>query len=178
VILVFSIIALAGKQYSGKDTVAELLQQALPLYTVMPIARAIKEEFARSRNLSLAEVEAEKSKFRGDLIALGQQRRQQDPDYWLKQVLEAPGSKIISDVRLKQEFDILKRRGAFLIRVQASREVRALRGEITHEGDPTETELDQVMDWEAEIENSGSYEALQKTVSALVHGLREEGKVQ
>ncbi len=158
------IIAISGKQYSGKDTLARLLLARLPVFQQIPIAQAIKMAFAQQHGLTVEEVEAHKAQYRPGLIELGNWGRAQDPDYWLKQVLSQPGKKLISDVRLKREYDLLKAHGAFLIRLEASREIRAQRGQIVSESDPTENELDAITDWDWVLVNNGSVADLEQAI--------------
>lgn len=154
------LIAISGKQYTGKDLLADLLIDRLPGFKKIPLALAIKEEFAKRHSLTLAEVEANKAHYRPGLIELGNWGRGQDPDYWLRQVLSQPGKKVISDMRLKREYDLLKAKGAFLIRLEASREIRAQRGNIVSENDPTERELDAITEWDLMLENNASPDEL------------------
>ncbi len=156
------VIAISGKQFSGKDTVAHLLLEALPGFQQIPIARAIKQAYAAQHNLTLEAIETDKATHRPGLIALGNWGRAQDADYWLKHLLEIPGAKIISDLRLRHEYDLLKANGAFLIRVNAERAVRAQRGTLVSETDPTECDLDDIPPegWDIVIENNGSLEML------------------
>lgn len=154
------LIAISGKQYTGKDLLADLLIERLPGFKKIPLALAIKEEFAKRHGLTLAEVEANKAHYRPGLIDLGNWGRAQDPDYWLKQVLSQPGKKVISDMRLKREYDLLKAKGAFLIRLEASREIRARRGNIVSEDDRTERELDEITDWDLVLKNNASPDEL------------------
>jgi phosphomevalonate kinase len=162
------LIAISGKQYTGKDLLADLLIERLPDFKKVPLAWAIKEEFAKRHGLTLAEVEANKAHYRPGLIELGNWGRSQDPDYWLKQVLSQPGKKIISDMRLKREYDLLKAKGAFLIRLEATREIRARRGNIVSENDPTERELDAVTEWDLMLENNASPEALATKITSYL----------
>ena len=108
----------------------------------------------------MAEIEANKAQYRPGLIALGDWGRAQDPDYWLKQVLNQPGKKIVSDVRLKREYNLLKAQGAYLIRINADRELRAQRGNLVSENDPTECDLDDIQEWDWLLTNNHSLEAL------------------
>ncbi len=161
------IIAISGKQYAGKDLLAQLLLEMLPEFRKIPLALAIKQAYAQQQRLTLAEIEANKAQYRPDLIALGDWGRQQDPDYWLKQVLAQPGKKIISDLRMKREYELLREQGAFLIRLNADRDVRAQRGIIVSEDDPTENELDATTDWDAVLTNNGSVEDLARLLSRI-----------
>jgi phosphomevalonate kinase len=151
-----TLIGISGKQYAGKDFLTDLLLKHLPGFTKVPLALAIKRAYAEQHNLTLEEIERHKAQHRPGLIALGDWGRKQSPDYWLKQALAYPGKKIISDVRLQHEYDFLHEHGAFLIRLDADRAVRAQRGAIVNENDPTETQLDDVRDWDAILTNNGS----------------------
>lgn len=154
------IIAISGKQYSGKDVLAGLILERLPEFRKIPLALAIKEEYAQRHNLTLEEIETNKARYRPDLIELGNWGRAQDPDYWLKKVLDQPGRLLISDMRLKREYDLLKENGAFLIRLEAERAVRASRGSIVSEDDPTENELDGIKGWNLVLTNNGTLTTL------------------
>lgn len=162
------LIAISGKQYSGKDLLAGLLMERLPGFKKVPLALAIKQEFAKRHGLTLDEIEANKAQYRPGLIELGNWGRAQDPDYWLKQVLNQPGKKIISDMRLKREYDLLKAEGAFLIRLEANRDVRAKRGQIVSEDDPTERELDEVTAWDLVLQNNDSPHALAEKLTDYI----------
>lgn len=162
------LIAISGKQYSGKDLLAQLIMEQLPDFRKTPLAFAIKQAYAQQHGLSLAEIEAHKAQHRPGLIALGDWGRQQDPDYWLKQVLAQPGKKIISDMRMKREYDLLRQQGAFLIRLNADRKIRAQRGTIVSEQDPTENELDAVVDWDAILTNNATVAELREQIALLL----------
>ena len=161
------IIAISGKQYSGKDMLADLILARLPEFQKIPLALAIKVAYAKQHHLTLEELEANKAQHRPGLIALGNWGRAQDPDYWLKQVLTQPGKILISDMRLKREYDLLKQQGAFLIRLEADRAIRATRGHIVSEGDPTENELDAVTDWDFILTNNQSVTDLKAKLDAM-----------
>jgi phosphomevalonate kinase len=169
-----TLIGISGKQYAGKDFLTDLLLKHLPGFTKVPLALAIKRAYAEQHNLTLEEIERHKAQHRPGLIALGDWGRKQSPDYWLKQALAYPGKKIISDVRLKHEYDFLHEHGAFLIRLDADRAVRAQRGTIVNEHDPTETQLDDVQDWDAILTNNGSPKDLQRHLEQLLSPIPPE----
>lgn len=151
-----NLIAISGKQYSGKDQLADFLLADLPDFRKVPIAKAIKAEFAALYGLTPQDIEANKATYRTGLIILGQRRRQQDPTYWIQQVLAQPGPKIISDMRMREEYKTLKAHGAFCIRVEAERPLRTQRGKLVAEDDPTECELDAIVNWDAVVYNNGT----------------------
>lgn len=162
------LIAISGKQYSGKDLLAELIMAQLPEFRKTPLAFAIKQTYAQQHGLSLVDIETNKAQHRPGLIALGDWGRQQDPDYWLKQVLAQPGKKIISDMRMKREYDLLRQQDAFLIRLNADRKIRAQRGTIVSEHDPTENELDTVTDWDAILTNNATVAKLREQIALFL----------
>ncbi|OGI01981.1 MAG: hypothetical protein A2Y25_08405 [Candidatus Melainabacteria bacterium GWF2_37_15] len=161
------ILIISGKQYSGKDTVASILLEMLPDFKLAPLANALKEEFSEEKNLSVAEVERNKPLYRAELIELGNKRRAEDPDYWIKKVLDSEGNIIISDARLKHEIDIFEKYGAIKIRVESDRTQRAKRGKLVKEDDTTETDLDNYKKWDYVIENSGTLAALRKKTEKI-----------
>lgn len=167
------IIVFSGKQFSGKDTVAKILLGKLKDFKRIGIADAIKSEYSARTGLSIEEIEKNKSKYRQDLIDLGNYGRNINPDYWLNSIISYPGNVIVTDVRVKHELDLFKKNGAFTIRVEASEEQRAKRGFITSSNDNTETDLDNIKDWNYIIYNNGTYEELEKNTEELYTVLKE-----
>ncbi len=155
------IIILSGKQYSGKDTVAKILLENLTNFKRIGLGDAIKIEYGEQKGLSFEEIEQNKAQYRQDLINLGNKRRSEDKDYWIKKVIKMPGNIIVPDVRVKRELEFFKEANAFTIRVEASRETRSQRGQLVGETDVTEVDLDDIKDWDYVIENNSTYENLQ-----------------
>jgi phosphomevalonate kinase len=176
-----TIIGISGKQFAGKDTLTDMLLENLPGWRRLPIAQAIKLEYAQQLGVSVAQIEANKSDYRPGLIAHGNYSRQTHPDYWLDKVFElfqaeAPSGVIVSDVRLQREVAYLKEQGALLIRVEASREARRHRGLLISENDATECELDDYNGWDIQVPNHGSVEELHRYVNeTLLIQLRQKG---
>ena len=162
------IIGISGKQFAGKDLLAEVLTDQLPGFKKLPLALAIKEAYAAQNDLTLAEIEANKPQHRPGLIAMGDWGRAQDPFYWLKIVMADPEPKIISDVRLQREHDFLRENGAFLIRLNTDRDVRKQRGKLVSENDPTENELDNITDWDAVLTNNSTPQELKMQVAKML----------
>ena len=167
------IIVLSGKQFSGKDVVASIITDILPDFKHVALARAIKTEFEKQKNLTLKEIERNKHLYRAELIELGNKRRAEDPDYWIKKVLAEKGNIIISDLRLKYELKTFKKLDAISIRVESGREERAKRGHIVQENDLTETELDTVTNWDFVIENNGDLATLEKAVKKVAQSIQK-----
>lgn len=170
--MVNKIIIFSGKQYSGKDTAAKIMLEELKDFKRCAMGDIIKLTYGKEKGLTYEEIEKNKSQYRADLIKLGNWGRDQDPDYWLKKILEQDGNVIVTDVRVPHEYEIFKNAGAITIRVEASREVRSKRGELVGENDITETGLDNIKDWDFIIENNSSYEDLQNKVFKIIQNLK------
>ena len=77
------LIIFSGKQYSGKDTAAKILMEAMPNFRRCAMGDIIKIEYAQNHGLTYEEIEANKADYRQGLIDLGNWGRQQSPNYWL-----------------------------------------------------------------------------------------------
>ena len=172
--MTITIIAISGKQLVGKDLLTKLLLEELAElgFSQFPIALGIKQEFSRTYGLTLGEIEDSKAMYRQSLIAMGQRRRMQDINYWLRCVMQDTRPKIVSDLRLSHEYDFFKQKGAFLIRMEANEETRAARGTLVATDDPTECELDTIKSWDAVIENNGTVDDLKKQAKALAQKIK------
>ncbi len=165
------IIIFSGKQYSGKDTAGKILLDTLPDYKRCAMGDIIKYEYGRQHNLTYEEIEANKSKYRAGLIELGNWGRSQSPDYWLDKIINTDGNIIVTDVRVPHEYEKFKSAGAISIRIEASREVRAQRGELIGENDITEVGLDNVTDWDYVITNNSDYDSFKNSVLQVIKNL-------
>jgi phosphomevalonate kinase len=167
------IIIISGKQFSGKDSVAAFISKFLPDFKQVALADAIKAEFGKEKKLRISEIERNKPLYRADLIALGNKRRAEDTDYWIKKVIAEEGNIMISDVRLNYELNTFKKYGAVTIRVNSDREQRAKRGLLTNETDLTETELDTIKNWDYIIENNEDLTSLKEKVRKIVQEIEK-----
>ena len=149
------IIAISGKQYSGKDTLAKLLLKDLSDYRRIGIGDAIKLEYGKQHNLTFEEIEKNKHLYRDDLIKLGNWGRAQDDKYWLKNLI-GYDKIIVPDVRVPFEVNFLKENGAFLVRVESTLEARSKRGTIVNADDNTEVALDNYNDWDIVVYNNST----------------------
>ncbi len=167
------IIIFSGKQYSGKDTAAKIMLEEMPEYRRCAMGDIIKLTYGKEKGLTYEEIEKNKANYRQDLINLGNWGRAQDPDYWLKKIIEQDGNIIVTDVRVQHEYEVFKNAGAISIRVEASRENRIKRGgELIGENDVTETGLDDVTDWDYIIDNNSDYEYLKQQVEKIILKLK------
>ena len=166
------IIIFSGKQYSGKDTAAKILMEAMPDFRRMAMGDVIKLEYAKENGITYEEIENNKPKYRQGLIDLGNWGREQNPDYWLEKIIAYDGNIVVTDVRIKHEYEVFKKAGAIAIRVEASREIREARGgKLIGEDDVTEVDLDDVQDWNFLLDNNKDYETLKKNVLQIVQEL-------
>lgn len=167
------IIIFSGKQYSGKDTAAKILMDAMPKFRRFAMGDIIKLEYAKLNNLTFEEIENNKSKYRQGLIVLGNWGRSRSQDYWLEKIISQEGNIVVTDVRIKHEYEVFKAAGAISIRVEASREVRESRGgKLVGEDDVTEVDLDDIQDWDFLLDNNKDYETLKQNVLKIVEKLR------
>ena len=167
------IITFSGKQYSGKDTAARILLDAMPNFKRCAMGDIIKIEYGKQHGLTYEEIENNKAQYRQGLIDLGNWGRQQSPDYWLEKIIEQEGNIVVTDVRIKHEYEIFKKAGAITIRVEADRELRESRGgKLIGENDVTEIDLDDIRDWDFLIDNNKDYETLRKEVLKIVEKIR------
>ena len=166
------IIIFSGKQYSGKDTAAKILMEAMPNYRRCAMGDIIKIEYGKLNNLTYEEIEANKSQYRQGLIDLGNLGRMQSPDFWLDKIISQEGSIVVTDVRVKHEYETFKNAGAIAIRINAERELREARGgKLIGENDVTEVDLDNIQDWDYIIDNNKDYETLKQNVLKIVEEL-------
>ena len=174
VLMANKIIIFSGKQYSGKDTVAKIMLQAMPEFRRCAMGDIIKLTYGKEKGLTYDEIEKNKPLYRQDLINLGNWGRSQDPDYWLKRIIEQDGNIMVTDVRVPHEYEVFKDAGAITIRVEASRDTRLKRGELIGENDITEIGLDNIKDWDYVIENNSDYETLTDKVNEIIKKIKED----
>ena len=101
------IIVISGKQYSGKDTLAKILLEKMPDFKRIGIGDSIKIEYGKRKNLTFEQIESQKHLYRADLIELGNWGRNQDKDYWLKNLANMDKI-IVPDVRVTPEVNFFK----------------------------------------------------------------------
>ena len=167
-----NIIIFSGKQYAGKDTAAKIMLDKMPNYRRCAMGDIIKLTYGAQKGLTYDEIEKNKAKYRSDLIVLGNWGREQDPDYWLKKIIKQKGNIIVTDVRVPHEYEVFKNAGAITIRVEATRETRAKRGQLVGENDITEVGLDNEKNWNYIIDNNSTYEYLKSQVEKIIDEIK------
>jgi phosphomevalonate kinase len=168
------IVIISGKQFSGKDTVANTLKNILEDFKIAPLADAIKTEFGEEKNITFNEIERNKPLYRAELIELGNKKRSKNKNYWINKVLSTSDNIIVSDVRLRHELETFKKLDAIAIRAESDRDERIKRGRLVSEDDSTETDLDKTKDWDYIIENNGTVEELQKKALKIAKQIAKE----
>ena len=171
-LLIFAFAGCGGNE--GKDTVAKIMLAEMTNYKRCAMGDIIKLTYGEQKGLTYEEIEKNKPLYRQDLINLGNWGRAQDPDYWLKKIIEQDGNIMVTDVRVPHEYEVFKNAGAITIRVEASRETRASRGELVGENDITEIGLDNIKDWDYVIDNNSDYETLKEKVYAIIQKIKED----
>lgn len=167
------IIIFSGKQYAGKDTAAKILLEELTTFRRCAMGDIIKLEYGKLNNITFEEIESNKALYRQGLIDLGNWGRSQSPDYWLQKIVEQEGNIVVTDVRIRHEYDVFKSAGALSIRVEADREIRETRGgKLVGENDVTEVDLDNIQDWDFVIYNNKDYKTLKLEVLKIVEKIR------
>lgn len=167
-----NIIIFSGKQYAGKDTAAKIMLDKMSNYRRCAMGDIIKLTYGAQKGLTYDEIEKNKAKYRSDLIVLGNWGREQDPDYWLKKIINQKGNIIVTDVRVPHEYEVFKNAGAITIRVEATRETRAKRGQLVGENDITEVGLDNEKNWDYIIDNNSTYEHLKSQVEKIIDEIK------
>jgi len=169
------IIAISGKAQSGKDTIGACLVSQHGFIRVAS-ADALKRIAMRTFNWDGAK-DARGRKFLQDLATAV---RGYNPDFWIGITLQeiermrrpmVTGKAedfVITDVRYKNEADLLKKEGAVLIRIE--REGIEL---FDHE---SETQLDDYEDFDYMISNSSSIADLEERVTIILSAIREKNE--
>ena len=162
------IIVISGKQFSGKDTLAQILLDKLDGFRRIGLGDAIKLEYSKKNNIPIDEIIKNKHLYRKDLIELGNWGRSLDECYWIKNIL-GYDKIVVPDVRVKFEADFFKNAGAFLVRVESDYKNRSKRGVIVNDCDVTETALDFYDGFNIIIYNNSTYSDLLKEADKVLH---------
>ncbi len=73
---------------------------------------------------------------------------------------------------MPHEYEIFKNAGAISIRIEATQQTRAERGELVGENDITETGLDDIKDWDYLVTNDSNYENLKTQIEKIISNLK------
>ncbi|CAH2327491.1 phosphomevalonate kinase [Pelobates cultripes] len=175
------VLVFSGKRKSGKDYVTELIRERLGPDTcaVLRLSGPLKEQYAQEKGLDfqrLLDASGYKEKYRADMIAWGEERRNADPGFFCRIIIQGVTQPvwIVSDARRKSDIDwFLSCYGAVTqtVRVVASEETRKARGWIyTPDIDDADSEcgLDQGTSFNWVITNNGDQESLDEQLHRLM----------
>jgi len=148
--------------------------------SILRLSYPLKKQYAIEHNLDLdrlLDATAYKEACRADMIRWGEEKRRQDPGYFIRAVAESPGSEksvwIISDARRQSDIRYLRDQYStdrvVLVRVEASQLTRTSRGWTFAPGiDDAESECDlDLMDFDVHIMNDGDSNLLDDQMSNL-----------
>ncbi|XP_042537324.1 phosphomevalonate kinase [Dipodomys spectabilis] len=175
------ILLFSGKRKSGKDFVTEALRSRLgnDVCAILRLSGPLKEQFAQDHGLDfqkLLDASTYKETYRKDMIRWGEEKRQADPGFFCRKVVEGVSQSIwlvsdtrrVSDIRWFQEaYGAV----AQTVRVVASEQSRQQRGWVFTPGvDDAESEcgLDNFGDFDWVIENHGDEQRLEEQLRNLL----------
>lgn len=123
-------IFIAGQMGSGKDFIARRLIEELG-YTKLAWAAPLYEAVAEEAGIPLPQLLLNKAQYRHRLQSLGEERRKDDPDYWVKRWAERraeiPGPVVVPDTRYHNEALYAMSIAGLVIRVWVPHWVRVQR---------------------------------------------------
>ncbi|XP_045615162.1 phosphomevalonate kinase isoform X2 [Procambarus clarkii] len=177
------IFLFSGKRKSGKDYITDLLQQRLDKTQAKTIRLSgpIKQQFATDNGLDYSQLLTAsdyKEVYRLEMIAWSEAKRAQDKGFFIKAAIDMfEGSRypvwIVSDMRRQSDLEWFMQHYSDLIytvRITASKEAREQRGWVFTSGvDDAESEcdLDNVSNWDQEVDNSNGSEPIDKLLDHL-----------
>lgn len=179
------VLLFSGKRKSGKDFVTEALQSRLgaDVCAVLRLSGPLKKQYAEEHSLDfqrLLDTTLYKEAHRRDMILWGERKRQADPGFFCRKVVEGVSQLIwlVSDAR--RVSDVQWFREAYgpvmqTVRVVASEPSRQQRGWVFTPGvDDVESEcgLDNFGDFDWVIENHGDKQRLQEQLENLLEYVR------
>lgn len=175
------VLLFSGKRKSGKDFVTERLQSRLGgnICAVLRLSGPLKEQYAREHGLDfhrLLDASTYKETYRRDMISWGEEKRQADPGFFCRQIVEGVSQPIwlVSDTRRVSDIQWFQEAyGASTqtVRVVASEQSRQQRGWVFTPGvDDAESEcgLDNFGDFDWVIENHGDEQCLEDQLESLL----------
>ncbi|KAK2491024.1 hypothetical protein MC885_016473 [Smutsia gigantea] len=188
------VLLFSGKRKSGKDFVTEALQSRLgaDVCVILRLSSPLKEQFAREHGLDfqrLLDATTYKEAYRRDMIRWGEEKRQADPGFFCRKIVEnvsqpvwhpvllvtcVPSPQLVSDTRRISDIQWFQEAyGAVtqMVRVVASEQSRQQRGWVFIPGvDDGESEcgLDNFGGFDWVIENHGDEQRLQEQLENLI----------
>ncbi|XP_007946717.1 phosphomevalonate kinase [Orycteropus afer afer] len=175
------VLLFSGKRKSGKDFVTEALQSRLgaDVCAVLRLSGPLKEQYAQEHGLDfqrLLDASTYKEAYRKDMIRWGEEKRQADPGFFCRKIVEGISQPIwlVSDTRRISDIQWFQEAyGAAtqVVRMVASEQSRQQRGWVFTPGvDDAESEcgLDDFGHFDWVIENNGDEQHLKKQLENLI----------
>ncbi|XP_077012428.1 phosphomevalonate kinase [Tamandua tetradactyla] len=181
------VLLFSGKRKSGKDFVTEALLSRLgaDVCAVLRLSAPLKEQFAQEHGLDfqrLLDASTYKETFRKHMIRWGEEKRQADPGFFCRRIVEGISQPVwlVSDTRRLSDIQWFRETyGATVqtVRVVASEQSRQQRGWVFTPGvDDAESEcgLDDFGDFDWVIENHGDEQRLEEQLADLREFIRSQ----
>lgn len=170
------LIAISGKQGSGKTTAADYLVKNFKFKRIS-FSDKIKEIAIDLFGISYDQAYGQE-KNRELLQKIGFHMREIDEDVWIKYLIrniDRSKDTIIDDMRMKTEFNALKSLGFMMIKIETDKEIRKTRiPYYFNEDDITEVNLDDISGWDSIIDNNKQKPHLYYQMDNLVSKFRKE----
>lgn len=179
------VLLFSGKRKSGKDFVTEALQSRLGagVCAILRLSGPLKEQYAQEHGLDfqrLLDASTYKEAYRRDMIRWGEEKRQADPGFFCRKIVEGISQPIwlVSDARRVSDIQWFQEAyGAVTqtVRVVASEQSRQQRGWVFTLGvDDAESEcgLDDFGDFDWVLENHGDAQHLEEQLGKLLEFVR------
>lgn len=174
------VLLFSGKRKSGKDFVTDALQNRLgaDVSAILRLSGPLKEQYAQEHNLDfqrLLDATTYKETYRQDMIRWGEEKRQADPGFFCRKVIEGISQPVwlVSDARRLSDIQwFLEAYGPLTqtVRVVATEKSRQQRGWVFMPGvDDAESEcgLDNFGTFDWVIENHGDEQLLEEQLRHL-----------
>ncbi|XP_004629859.1 phosphomevalonate kinase [Octodon degus] len=179
------VLLFSGKRKSGKDFVTETLRSRLgaDVCAVLRLSGPLKEQYAQEHGLNferLLDASSYKEAHRSDMIRWGEEKRQADPGFFCRKIVEGVSQPVwlVSDTRRVSDIQWFQEAyGAVMqtVRIMASVESRQQRGWVFMPGvDDAESEcgLDNFGGFDWVIENHGDEQQLEEQLENLLAFIR------
>uniref|UniRef100_A0A8C4KR42 Phosphomevalonate kinase n=1 Tax=Equus asinus asinus TaxID=83772 RepID=A0A8C4KR42_EQUAS len=175
------VLLFSGKRKSGKDFVTEALQSRLgaDVCAIFFFSGPLKEQYAQEHGLNfqrLLDASTYKEAYRRDMIRWGEEKRQADPGFFCRKIVEGVSQPVwlVSDTRRVSDIQWFQEAyGAMMqtVRVVALEQSRQQRGWVFTPGvDDAESEcgLDNFGGFDWVIENHFFFQRLEEQLENLI----------
>jgi len=182
------LIGFGHKAQQGKDLVAQFIIDAFgDKYDIRrySFADALKEEVAGheeeiASTYGIPLTQDSTGKFRNVLQFWGEHKRSENPDYWIMRLaskvdLENPKVALIPDLRYKNEFEFIRDRKGYCVKVERFKDGHILLASDMDHSHLSETSLDYETEWWATIRcTDGDIKDLRSSAIELFNMIRDD----